>query len=325
VKDKMTSAPRVLGEAEYEAILSGVSEGVYVTDRNREILFWNPACEEITGYGRTQAVGSHCFDSMLVHVDSSGRHLCDEGCPLAATLDDGLPREAEVFLHHREGHRLPVRVRTRALRSSEGEIVAAVETFDTVADKIAALEQVKELQELVYLDALTGIANRRFLQQAIDSRIAEQRRYGWVFGLIMMDVDHFKAVNDTYGHEAGDLVLQMIGTTLRMATRSFDVVGRWGGEEFLVVAANATDQELEIIAERYRMLIENSDVPVAGAGAALRVTISAGASMVKERDDAVAAMDRVDKLLYRSKSEGRNRVSLGDPGATDEGEAPTVG
>lgn len=190
--------------------------------------------------------------------------------------------------------------------------MAAVETFHEISDKVAALEQVRHLEELAYLDALTGLANRRFLQATIEARIAERGRYGWPFGIIMMDVDHFKSVNDTYGHEVGDKVLQTVARTLRSATRSYDVVGRWGGEEFLAVVANATDDDLASVAERYRALVESSDVPLDGMS--LRVTISAGAAVAQDTDDASSAVERADRLLYMSKANGRNRVTVGQTG-----------
>ena len=227
---------------------------------------------------------------------------------MAATLDDGRPRVAEIYLHHRDGHRVPVRVHARPLRSPTGEIVAAVETFSSIADKVAALEQVGRLESLVYLDALTGIANRRFLEQNIVSRIDETARYGWTLGLIMMDIDHFKAVNDTYGHEVGDLMLRVVARTLHGATRSFDVVGRWGGEEFMAILANTTADELAGIAQRYRALVEKSDLPLDGE--TLHRSISAGATTVHAAEDAARALARVDELPYQSKREGRNRVTF---------------
>ena len=301
-----------LGPEAYAAILEGVSEGVYVTDRDRRILYWNPACEALTGYGPDEAVGSHCSDDLLNHVDAAGRPLCLDGCPMAATLDGGEPREAEVYLHHRQGHRVPVRLRTRPIRSATGEIVGAVETFTSIADKAAALEQVKELERLVYVDVLTGVANRRFLERNLASRMDEAARYGWTLGLVMIDIDHFKAVNDTHGHEAGDLVLRMVARTLQGATRSFDVVGRWGGDEFVAIVANTSTDDLARIAGRYRALVEKSDLPLNGE--ALHVTISAGATTALPGESWASALARADELLYASKEQGRNRVTYEQSG-----------
>ena len=277
-----------LDEAGYEAIIDSLSEGVYVTDPDCTILSWNRACRDITGYEAEERWDRRCSDGMLVHVDRQGRPLCDDGCPMKATLADGVPREAEVYLHHREGHRVPVRMRTRALRRADGETEAVVQTFVPTTDKIAALEQVKELQELVYIDALTGIANRRFLERTIDEKLEEYRRYGRTFGLVMIDIDHFKAVNDKYGHGVGDSVLRTVAKTLRSATRAFDLVGRWGGDELLAVVTQTTESDLRVIAERYRALAEVSDVEVGDTR--IRTTISAGAATAVPGDDAASAI-----------------------------------
>jgi diguanylate cyclase (GGDEF)-like protein/PAS domain S-box-containing protein len=293
----------------YARILDGVSDGVYVTDRDRRILYWNKACEEITGYPAERAVGTCCFDNLLVHVAARRRELCTDGCPVAATFTDGEPREAEVLLHHAEGHRVPVRVRPQPLRLSTGEMVAVVETFDSIEEKMAALEEVRELKRLAYVDCLTGIGNRRLLAEQLDLRGAEAERCGWYLGVIMMDIDLFKNINDTAGHEVGDLVLQMVARTLRASTRSFDVVGRWGGEEFVALVVSVDLTELERIAERYRVLVEKSALTTDGGN--INVTISEGATLVQEGESPRAAFARADHLMYLVKQAGRDHLTVG--------------
>jgi diguanylate cyclase (GGDEF)-like protein len=267
----------------------------------------NRGAEELTGYSAFEAVSRQCRDNLLCHVDESGRQLCLEGCPMAATLEDGESRSAEVFLHHKDGYRVPVRVTAVPLRGDVGEIVAAVETFSSNAEKMAALEQVRDLERIASVDALTDIPNRRFLQQSIATRLDEVARYGGSLSLVLLDIDHFKAVNDRYGHDAGDRVLRVVARTLQGATRSFDVVGRWGGEEFLAVLPNTSAADVEGIADRYRALVERSDVPLDQQ--TVHVTVSAGAATARQGDSATDVFERVDRLLYRSKDSGRNRVS----------------
>jgi diguanylate cyclase (GGDEF)-like protein/PAS domain S-box-containing protein len=289
----------------YRQVLDSIGEGVYVTDTERTIRYWNPAAEQIAGYPSSEVVGTRCSDNLLVHTDSDGKCLCTGDCPLSRTIADGKPRTADVFLRHHAGHRVPVKVGIRALRSTDGDIIGAVETFHDISAKVSALDQVKELRNLVYLDPLTGIANRRFLMETVLSRAEEQQRFGWTFGAIMMDVDLFKNVNDEYGHLVGDSVLQMVARTLRAATRGFDLVGRWGGEEFLAIIANADPEILRAISERYRSLVETSHL--IWNGDEIRVTISAGAALIKPGEQASVLIDRADQMLYQAKSLGRNR------------------
>ncbi len=158
------------------------------------------------------------------------------------------------------------------------------------------------------LDPLTGIGNRRFIESNTHSRLEELRRYGWSFGVILIDIDHFKAVNDRFGHLVGDDVLKMVARTLAHNVRAFDAVGRWGGEEFVVIAQNVSIALLESLAERLRVLIEQSLLPVADT--VVRVTVSLGATLARRTDTPASILGRADQMLYVSKQRGRNRVSV---------------
>ena len=305
----MTEELKALGDEAYRAILDNVGEGVYVLDAEERIIYWNTACTTLTGFGESEAMGFRCSQELLRHVDATGKRLCLNGCPMAATLQDGQPREADIYLSHRCGHRVPVRVRVRPVYGPSGEVIAAVQSFMDIADKMAALEQVKELEGLAYIDPLTGIANRRFLEDAFAARMDESRRHGWTVGLIMVDLDHFKQVNDTYGHETGDRVLLMVARTLRGSTRSYDILGRWGGEELVVLLTNTSAEDIAGVAERYRALVEQSELLVEGAR--VRVTISVGAALAGDGYDSPSSLlARADALMYQSKEGGRNRVSV---------------
>ncbi len=129
-------------------------------------------------------------------------------------MRDGAPREARVWLHHKLGHRVPVRVSVNPIRDREGTIIGAIETFSEDSALVAMRERIAELEERAMLDSLTGVPNRRFLELTLSSRLAEMRRHGAPFVVAFADVDHFKQVNDIYGHGVGDAVLRMIATTL---------------------------------------------------------------------------------------------------------------
>ena len=292
----------------YKDLLDNLSEGVYFTDRERVINYWNRAAERITGYRAEEVIGSSCKDGILVHVDAAGTNLCLKGCPLARTIDDGRPVEAEVFLHHKDGHRVPVLVRSSAVFGGEGRIVGAVELFADNTRQLAAIQKIGELERIAYVDPLTELPNRRYIEIHLQARYDEMRRYGWPFGVLLMDIDHFKGVNDARGHEAGDAVLKVVARTLRNASRSFDIVGRWGGEEFLAVLSPVDMENLRSIGERFRALVASSDTPV-GEGT-LRVSISLGGTTCGKRDTVASVLQRADGFLYRSKADGRNRLTV---------------
>jgi diguanylate cyclase (GGDEF)-like protein len=189
-------------------------------------------------------------------------------------------------------------------------IIGAVEIFRDDSATVAALEHLKELEDLAYLDGLTRIANRTYLETFIVGKFNELRRLGWSFGVICIDVDRFKQVNDTFGHQTGDLVLKMVAQTLLKNCRSFDLVARWGGEEFICVISKLKDaDQIASIAERLRVLVESSWVPLADCS--LHVTISLGVTLARLQDSPETLIHRADDLMYRSKTAGRNCITYG--------------
>jgi diguanylate cyclase (GGDEF)-like protein len=201
-------------------------------------------------------------------------------------------------------------VRFSAIHDEDGTIVGAVEVFTDNTPKFSALQRVEELEKVAYVDPLTGLPNRRYVETRMRARLDEMERYSWPFGLLYIDIDHFKRVNDEYGHDIGDVVLKMVARTLQHATRSFDVVGRWGGEEFLAVLAAVDKEKLHTIGERFRSLVENSAVSVRENK--IRATISLGGVICREGELLDSLVKRADGLLYRSKVDGRNRLTLDD-------------
>ncbi|HNX51414.1 MAG TPA: diguanylate cyclase [Thermoanaerobaculaceae bacterium] len=291
----------------FRSLLDDFYDGVYFVDRNRTITYWNAAAARITGYAADEAVGISCADNLLQHVGRDGTLLCLNGCPVSATLVDGEKREADVFLHHRDGHRVPVTVRVVPIRDPDGVIIGAVEVFSDSSTKMEALQRVQELEQTAFHDALTGVANRALTEITLRARHDELRRYGWPYGVLFADIDHFKQVNDTYGHETGDRVLQMVSRTVQGVVRSSDLVGRWGGEELVVVVVNIDAEKLRITGERLLQLVRVSRLDLESVSVA--VTVSLGAALARPGETPADVVRRTDQLMYRSKRDGRDRLS----------------
>ncbi len=215
-------------ENRYKDILDNLYDGVYFVDRQRRITYWNRGAERISGYKASQVLGKRCLDNFLNHVSEYGIQLCLNGCPLHATMDDGKPREAEVYLHHSDGHRIPVLVRTSPIRDADGEIIGAVESFSDNSSLLTTRRRVNRLEQTVLLDPLTGIGNRRFIDIRIHSAFFEYQQHRIPFGILFMDIDDFKTVNDRFGHEIGDRSLQLVASTLKHNLRGDDAVARSG-------------------------------------------------------------------------------------------------
>jgi diguanylate cyclase (GGDEF)-like protein/PAS domain S-box-containing protein len=296
------------------AVIDSLYDGVYYVDRGRRIRYWNAGAERLTGYAASAVVGRFCHDNLLNHVDATGRQLCRSGCPLAATMGDGQPREAEVFLHHRAGHRVPVRVRAMPVRDRDGTVIGAVEIFDDSTALSVARREVSELRDLAMHDALTGLPNRRHFEMSMASRIAELAGYGRRFGLLIADIDRFKLVNDRHGHAIGDVALRTVARTLLESSRAGDDIARFGGEEFALTITDVDEPALRAIAERFRALVQRSRVRAGQQD--LLITISIGGTVAGVGDTAEAIFQRADAALYRAKESGRNCICLhGDAGA----------
>ena len=293
----------------YRELLDSLSDGVYFVDELRRIVYWSGGAERITGYSRQQVLGKCCADNLLMHVNSAGDLLCLTACPLANTIADGQPREADVFLHHADGHRLPVSVRTSPVRDQDGRIVGAIEAFNNNASRLTALQQLEEWQRAALLDPLTSVANRRYLEMKIQGSLLDLQRNQFPFGLLFADIDHFKRVNDTYGHDCGDRVLKMAANVFKSNVRAFDFVGRFGGEEFVIILNNLNPDFLAESANRLRTLVERS--LLIEEDDEINVTVSIGATLALAEDSVESVLKRADQLLYQSKANGRNCVTIG--------------
>ena len=298
-----------MSEISYELLLENLFDGVYFVDLNRNILVWNKGAERITGYTKAEVIGSCCGHNILRHIDDEGRELCGSGCPLSTTMHDGKLRESNIYLHHKQGYRVPVSVKASPVRDDSGEIIGGLEVF---TDNSSAQQIIKELELLkqeAYLDGITGVGNRRYGDMTLKTKIFEHTTHGIPFGIIFLDIDHFKSVNDTYGHTTGDEVIAMVGKTVTSVFRRSDAVFRWGGEEFVAIFHNATDKTLAMLTERLRIFIECSFI--IKDGQKLSVTASIGATLALPDDTPESIIHRADTLMYASKSAGRNCVTIG--------------
>jgi len=293
-----------------QRMLDALKEGAYFVDRERRITYWNKAAERLTGFRSQEVVGHRCSEDILVHVGCQGKNLCREGCPLLATMEDTFPREAEVFFHHRRGHRVPVSVRTTPLEDDEGNVVGGIELFAEITPEENLRERMAELERRSLLDHLTRVPNRSYLDLELAALFTLWKKSGVPFGVLFFDIDHFKRFNDNHGHDIGDMLLETTAKTLVSAVRPFDVIGRWGGEEFIGLFPNVEKETLASIGERLRSAVEATWIEADGQQ--LSVTVSIGGTSSVEGDSSAAALvKRADTMMYRSKQDGRNRVTVG--------------
>ncbi|HBG05242.1 MAG: diguanylate cyclase [Geobacteraceae bacterium GWC2_58_44] len=293
----------------YRKIIDTLPDGLYIVDQRRNIVYWNHAAERISGFSQEEVIGSSCSDNLLCHLDSAGLNICQASCPLADTMAHGSARAAEIYLHHKNGHRVPISAHITPLTDDAGEVIGGVMAFSDLSGRNDNELRLKELEKLALLDRLTQLANRHYLERELEARLEERLRYGVPFGVMFMDIDDFKRVNDRYGHDTGDRVLQYVAGTFSANSRPFDLYGRWGGEEFVGIARNVTGTDLKQMGQRLRRLAEKSFLLIDRNK--LQVTISLGATLATDGDSITTLIQRADALMYQSKSAGKNRLTFG--------------
>jgi two-component system cell cycle response regulator len=195
----------------------------------------------------------------------------------------------------------------RAVATADMDLVKLIANELGGAVRIAAL--IDDARRLAASDALTGLPNRRAFVDAIERERSRATRHALPFSFVMIDVDHFKSINDTHGHAAGDLVLQAVARALTSVARRSDVVGRWGGEEFVVALPQTSEAGARVAAERLRKAIADTKC-ILPSGETIHVTASLGVASVDCAWQTDALVARADSAMYEAKSDGRNRVAV---------------
>lgn len=181
---------------------------------------------------------------------------------------------------------------------------------DQVALSIHNAQLFKKLEELSSTDELTKLPNRRYLNERLEREMANARRYGHPLSLLMIDIDHFKKLNDRAGHPIGDAALVLVAERLRRSLREVDTIARWGGEEFVVLLSHAAEAEAVEVAEKLRAAVNDIDTPWSREQPFGHLSLSIGVAELRAGEDGAGLVQRADRAVYVAKREGRDRVSL---------------
>jgi diguanylate cyclase (GGDEF)-like protein/PAS domain S-box-containing protein len=288
-------------------ITNTVSDGLLVLDRDGKITFANPEAQSLLGYRSDELLGADMCD--LLHVLDDGRPMPRIASNVLNVGRTGITCYGQDELFKRkDGVLMPVMVSASAIIKRH-QIAGIVVAFHDISER-KQLE--RELKRRAQTDVLTGLNNRRHFYELAEQELARARRYGKPLAMLMLDVDHFKQVNDIYGHHAGDAALRKLSEVCIATLREIDIIGRYGGEEFVVLLPETDSLRALEAAERLRHALAEADVPLAG-GDLLRFTVSIGVTNLAATDaDLDSVLKRVDKGLYEAKNSGRNRVCVSD-------------
>jgi diguanylate cyclase (GGDEF)-like protein/PAS domain S-box-containing protein len=300
--------------------LRSAANGIVITDRNGTIVWVNPAACTITGYDPDELVGQH------TRILKSGEHDGEFYRALWNTICAGDTWSGTIVNRRKDGslyseeqtiapvvdeagqvsHFIAIKQDVTARRKAEEALRLA---HEELAEKVRQIESLNlQLREQAIRDPLTGLHNRRFFEEVAALEIARALRRAEPISVLILDVDHFKRINDDHGHDAGDLALQRVAGQLRRHAREADLVCRFGGEEFVCVLTGADHDTALVRAEEWRAVIERTEI-VTAAGTVLHCTVSIGVASLVDRGETMAsALKRADAALYEAKRRGRNRV-----------------
>jgi diguanylate cyclase (GGDEF)-like protein/PAS domain S-box-containing protein len=260
----------------------------------------------MTGYKAEELVGRCCQDDILCHVDALGQNLCQQGCPLTASVIDGQVHEANVFLRHKQGGRVPVSVRVQPMRGANGSIVGAVEVFSKNSAFRETQRRIEAMERLALLDHLTQLPNRRYLEMSLRMALSEYEVHKDPLGLLLFDLDEFKQINDRLGHASGDGALRAVAKTLTGSLRPADTVGRWGGDEFLAIVRNVNEAVMKTTEERCVAQVAQTSFPGRDS-ASITLSVSVGSVLVRPGLCVDELLQQADESMYLDKAKGRIR------------------
>jgi diguanylate cyclase (GGDEF)-like protein/PAS domain S-box-containing protein len=304
---RTSRGPVLLDSDFYKRLLDQLHDAVVFVDTERTILYWNEAAERLTGFSPSEVIGRHCFDASLDPGDRFSCTLCHKECPLTQSIKQDCPVHERLFLRHKDGRRISVDARIMPVRKDDGTVLGSVEVFCDATSSVVVESAFRQIREAADRDPLTGLANRRYLDRMLAHHLENLDRSGQPFSVIMSDLDHFKQINDTWGHVIGDQALAQFAAVLQNQCRPVDLVARFGGEEFVVLLPGLTLETAVQIAERLRKCAVRATPEKLGER---NLTASFGVTQAALGEPASQVLSRADTALYRAKSLGRDRVEV---------------
>ncbi|NNM82185.1 MAG: GGDEF domain-containing protein [Burkholderiales bacterium] len=285
---------------ELQTILDGSSVAItFVKDR---IQVWaNKRMGELFGYSPEEMADQ---PTRMFFQSDQDYDVFGKGAYPVLTL--GGTYQSELEMRHRDGHGIWINMSGKAISPSD----LSLGSIWVLEDITIRKELERKLEVQAHYDLLTGLDNRAYFLELAEREISRSKRLHEPLGFLMFDVDHFKLVNDSYGHDAGDAVLRELGRCTLKILRDIDIIGRWGGEEFVVLLPGISGSHVMDAAERLRIALSEIEVDI-GQGASLSFSVSIGGTWLLDSDSKIDFLvKRADNALYAAKHAGRNCVRM---------------
>lgn len=292
-------------EQQFKLITEVLGEGVFLVDYSGKILFSNPESNRLLGYSSDEIEGV-LIQEVIHRQQLDGTLYKPEENLLFDAINIGADYNDEGAFTCKSGLLMPVTIACRPVIKDDTLNGAVIAFRDNTEQKEyeQSLETINKLLETqATTDALTGIFNRVKFDQALITEISKAERYNSPLSIVIFDIDHFKKVNDTYGHSTGDNVLIRLTRLVGVNIRKTDIFARWGGEEFVIQVPGVPLAQAVIFADKLRRKVEEFNFTEPR-----NLTLSFGVAAFQHGDNSTTLINRADKALYRAKESGRNQV-----------------
>ena len=311
VKDvtSLVMAEEALRESEerYRSVVEAMDEGVLITDRGGRILSWNPATLKILGLSERDLVRRPILSRRWKLIGDDGNMIPVKDFPGVVALRTGQPACMDAVGWRRPNGTIAwISVRAKPIKLPGNGGTGALITFTDITSLREAEETIRRL---AFTDVATDLPNRRLFGDRLERAIAQAKRDGRIVGLLFLDLDGFKVVNDLYGHDTGDEVLRLIARRLTSVVRESDTVARYGGDEFLVLLPSLSTPDGAVVVAR--KILRALEEPIDLKGRHVRVSASIGVSLYPiDADNGSALIEKADIAMYRAKNRGKSRYVL---------------
>lgn len=312
-------APTNIEEDFQRTVVEEVSDAIIWTDTNRQITHWNDAASRMTGIPASGVLQKFWQPSLLDLCDANGRTVSDEDCPVLGALKSRAPITRRYQFWARRSRQITVEGQFLPVIGEDRTLHGVAVVLHDVSGEESLERRLEKLHEKVTLDPLTQIANRAEFERAHERFVESHLTEGKPYSLVICDLDHFKSINDTYGHQAGDQAIQSFAALLKRLMRAGDLVARYGGEEFVVLCCNCN---LATAAERAEQLRRELALILQPMLMGRTITASFGVTEVQPGDSPDSMLRRADRALLRAKELGRNMVIQAGIGALEIREEP---
>ncbi len=289
----------------HRQLLDAMNDAAVYVDCSGRILHWNRAAERMTGQNGSAVIHQIWSAEVMGLRDESGNPLREEQCPMRAVFKKRVHSARRLEVCHRDGRVFKVNLQGLPVMNNRREFCGAILLIRDASAQVSLEERVQSLHERATRDPLTGVNNRAELDKRLAEFVPERLTANQPGSLIICDIDHFKRINDTYGHQAGDEALVVFASILREHARETDMVARYGGEEFVVMCSDCDNATATSRAEEIRRAVEHRSLPSLRGSS---MTASFGVTEVQAGDTDESMLARADRALLLAKETGRNRV-----------------